>query len=54
MKHVWMVIAIMSLVAAVHRTWLSGFKESYLFFVFTGVALLMFFLRNFLSKQDKN
>jgi len=53
MKHIWMVVAIMCLVAAIHRTYSSGFKESYLFFIFAIVSLLMYLLRNYISKQDK-
>jgi len=39
-------------VAAIHRTYLLGIKESYLFFIFAIVAFLMFLLRNYMSKQD--
>jgi len=31
-----------------------GFKESYLFFIFAIVAFLMYLLRNYMSKHDKN
>jgi hypothetical protein len=48
-----MVIAIFSLVAAIHRSWIAGFKESYLFFIFAIIAFLMYLLRNYLSKNDK-
>jgi hypothetical protein len=54
MKHLWMIIAILSLIAAIHRTWLLGIKESYLFFIFAIVAFLMFLLRNYMGKQNKN
>jgi membrane protein implicated in regulation of membrane protease activity len=54
MKHLWMIIAILCLIAAVHRTWLLGIKESYLFFIFAIVAFSMYLLRNYLSKQNKN
>jgi len=54
MKHLWMVVAILCLIAGVHRSWTLGIKESFLFFIFAIVALLMYLLRNYLSKQDKN
>lgn len=54
MKHLWMVIAILCLIAGIHRSWILGIKESYLFFIFVIVALLMYFLRNYLGKQKKN
>lgn len=54
MKHLWMAVSIMSLIAAIHRTWISGFNESFLFFIFAIVAFLMFLLRKYMSKQDKN
>jgi membrane protein implicated in regulation of membrane protease activity len=54
MKHLWMIVAIVCLITAIHRTWLLGMKESYLFFIFAIIAFLMYLLRNFLSKQDKN
>jgi len=54
MKHIWMIVAIMCILAAIHRTYISGFRESYLFFIFAAVSLLMYLLRNYMSKQDKN
>lgn len=54
MKHLWMIIAIMCLIAGIHRTWLLGIRESYLFFIFAMVALLMYLLRNDMGKRNKN
>ena len=53
MKHVWFVVGIISLIAAIHKTWLFGFKESYLFFIFAVVAFLMYLLRKNMSASDK-
>jgi len=53
MKHIWIIVAIICLAAAVHSTLNEGIKESYLFFIFALVSLIMFFLRNLLDKQEK-
>lgn len=53
MKHVWFVVGIISLIAAIHKTWLFGFKESYLFFIFAVVAFLMYLLRKNMGASDK-
>lgn len=54
MKHLWIIVSITCLIAAIHRSWMLGFKESYLFFIFAIVAFLMYLLRNYMNKQDKN
>jgi hypothetical protein len=54
MKHLWMTVAILSLIAAIHRTVVMGFKESYIFYIFVLVGLLMFWIRNYMSKKIKN
>jgi flagellar biogenesis protein FliO len=53
MKHVWFVVSIISLIAGIHKTWLFGFKESYLFFIFAVIAFLMYLLRKNMSASDK-
>ena len=53
MKHVWFVVSIISLIAAIHKTWLFGIKESYLFFIFAVVAFLMYLIRKNMGTQDK-
>jgi hypothetical protein len=49
-----MIIAIISLIAAVHRTIVLGFIESYIFYIFVLVAVLMYLIRNYMSKNEKN
>jgi len=53
MKHVWLVVAIMSLIAAVHKTWMFGVKESYLFFIFAVIAFLMYLVRKKMGDSNK-
>ncbi len=53
MKHVWFVVAIISLIAGIHKTWMFGFKESYLFFIFAVIAALMYLLRRNMNNPNK-
>ncbi len=53
MKHVWFVVAIISLIAGIHKTWMFGLKESYLFFIFAVVAILMYLLRKNMNTPNK-
>lgn len=53
MKHVWFVVGIISLIAGIHKTWLLGIQESYLFFIFAIVSFLMYLLRKNMGAQDK-
>jgi len=53
MKHVWFVVAIISLIAAIHKTWLFGLKESYLFFIFAIIAFLMYLFRKNMTTPNK-
>ena len=53
MKHVWFVVAIISLFAGVHKAWQFGFKESYLFFIFAVVSILMYLLRKNMNTPNK-
>ncbi|RLD64086.1 MAG: hypothetical protein DRJ01_01900 [Bacteroidetes bacterium] len=50
----WLVVSILSLFAGIHKTIQLSFKESYLFFIFTLIALLMYFYRRNLRKTETN
>jgi len=54
MKHVWIIVAIISLIAAIHKAWQFGFKESYLFFIFAIIAFLMYLFRKNMTTPNKN
>lgn len=54
MKHVWMVVAIISLIGGIHKTWMYGIKESFLFFIFVLIAILMYLLRKNMDISNKN
>lgn len=49
----WLITAILCLFAAIHQTYYEGFSKSYLFFIFTLVALGMFLLRKQIRKSNK-
>ncbi len=53
MKHIWFVVALVSLIAAIHKTWMLGFKESYLFFIFAIIAFLMYLFRKNMTTPGK-
>jgi hypothetical protein len=46
-----MVMAILSLIAAVHRSIVLGYKESYMFYILFVISSLMYFLRNYMGKK---
>ena len=52
MKHIWIIIAILSLIIGIHKTWLQGLNNSYLFFIFAVVAFFMYLIRKKISQQD--
>lgn len=51
-EYVWLTAAALSLIGGVHKTYYHGFEQSWLFFVITPIALLMFYLRRHLRKQN--
>jgi len=54
LETVWFVVAIISVVAGIHKTYIDGsFRESYPFFIITLIAFLMFFFRRSLRKSEK-
>ena len=53
MKHVWIIVAIISLIAAIHKAWQFGLKESYLFFIFAIIAFMMYLFRKNMTTPNK-
>ncbi|HBF88383.1 MAG TPA: hypothetical protein DDX39_07035 [Bacteroidales bacterium] len=51
---VWLIISIISFLIAIYETYLAGISESYMFFIVTIVALIMFLFRRFLRLNHKN
>ncbi|PLX08880.1 MAG: hypothetical protein C0594_05920 [Marinilabiliales bacterium] len=50
---VWLVVAIASLTAGIHKTTKHGFSESYLFFIMALVAILVYSFRRHLRIRRK-
>jgi hypothetical protein len=51
---IWLIVAMLSIVAGIHKTYVdSGFRESYLFFIITFIAVLMYLFRRKLRKKER-
>ncbi len=48
---IWLIIAILSLIAGLHKTYYQSFSESYLFFIITFIAILMYSFRRYKRKS---
>ncbi|MBI5218881.1 MAG: hypothetical protein HY958_08120 [Bacteroidia bacterium] len=53
LEYTWLVVAILSLAAGIHKTWRSGFAQSYPFFIMAFVSILMFMFRRFVRVSQK-
>jgi hypothetical protein len=54
LETVWFIVALLSVVAGIHKTYTDGgFRESYLFFIISLIAFLMFFFRRSMRKSEK-
>lgn len=51
---IWIITAILCLLAATHQTYNEGFSKSYILFIFSFVAFIMYLLRKQMRKSDKN
>ncbi len=53
-EYVWLTLAGLALIAGIHKTYYHGFEHSWLFFIIIPIALLMYYLRKQLRKQNTN
>jgi len=53
MEILWVSIAFLTLVAGIHRTFLLGFSVSYPFYIFSFIAIIMYYLRKYMRKNRK-
>jgi len=54
LETIWFIVAIVSVVTGIHKTYIDGsFRESYLFFIISLIAFLMFFFRRSMRKSEK-
>ncbi|NOQ24050.1 MAG: hypothetical protein GQ564_01700 [Bacteroidales bacterium] len=51
---IWIITSILCLLAAVHQSYYEGFTKSYILFIFSFVAFIMYLLRKQMRKSDKN
>jgi hypothetical protein len=49
----WLAIAVLSLITAVHKTVNTGFGESWYFFVFVLLAVFMYYVRKSMRKNSE-
>lgn len=54
LEYIWLALAAVCLVMAVHATIKVGFANSYMFYILVVVALLMFLLRRFRRKSNES
>lgn len=50
---IWIITSFLCLLAAVHQTYYEGFTKSYILFIFSFVAFIMYLLRKQMRKSDK-
>ncbi len=50
----WVVISVLCLFTAIHQTYYEGFSKSYIFFIFSFVAFIMYLLRRQIRKSKKD
>lgn len=49
----WIIISVLCLFAGIHQTYFEGFSKSYLFFIFSFIAFIMYLLRKEIRKSKK-
>ena len=53
-EFLWVVTSVLCLFAAIHQTYYEGFSKSYIFFIFSFVAFIMYLLRRQIRKSKKD
>jgi len=51
---VWLITAVLCFLTAIHQTIFEGISKSYLFFIFSLVALIIYLLRRQMRKSNQN
>ena len=51
-EYMWLAIAVISAIAAIHKTYNHGISNSLLFFGFIFIALIMFLIRKNMRLKD--
>lgn len=50
----WVTTAILCLFAGIHQSYFEGFAKSYVFFILSSVAFIMYLLRRQIRKSNKD
>ena len=51
---VWLVVAILGILAGIHKTYQTDFKESYPFFIIAAISIFIYLLRRYFRLSAKN
>ncbi len=50
---IWLITSVLCLFTAIHQTFYEGFSKSYIFFIFSFIAFIMYLLRKQIRKSNK-
>jgi len=50
---VWLIVAVLSLIAGINQTYKFGFKNSILFYIIFLIAIIMYSFRRYLRKSGR-
>lgn len=50
---VWLITAILCLITAIHQSFNEGISKSYVFFIFSFIAFVIYLLRKHIRKSTK-
>ena len=51
---VWLTVAILSIIAGVHKTYQTNLNESYPFFIITAISTFIYLIRRYFRLSSKN
>lgn len=54
MEYLWLTLALFCFIFAIYVTFVKNFKESYIFFIFTAICVIMYFLRKKMRQKFEN
>ncbi len=54
MEILWLIIALVCLLMAVKKTIFTGWRDSFMFYILSILAVLMYLLRRYVRKTQKN
>jgi len=51
---IWLITSVICIITGIHQTINEGISQSYIFFIFSFVALVMYLLRRQIRKSNKS